>query len=147
MCALLLCLYLTFAQPDTARRIGLSTPLRDQVIRENDELYFVFEYMEGNLYQYLKDRDKFYPETRIRNWLYQIVQSLAHMHRQGYFHRDLKPGAAFLIAARGDSRFQAVLVFCVVSSTPHAPCSVAPAALSCGAYPLLSSCRERPRHE
>ena len=64
-----------------------------EVIRENEELYFVFEFMEGNLYQYLKDRDSFYPETRIRNWLYQIVQSLAHMHRHGYFHRDMKPGA------------------------------------------------------
>ena len=25
-----------------------------EVIRENDELYFVFEYMEGNLYELMK---------------------------------------------------------------------------------------------
>jgi len=28
------------------------------VIRENDELYFVFEYMAQNLYQQIKDRDR-----------------------------------------------------------------------------------------
>jgi len=62
-----------------------------EVIRENDELYFVFEFMEVNLYQCIKDRDKYFPESRIRNWLYQIMQSIAYVHKQGFFHRDLKP--------------------------------------------------------
>ena len=62
-----------------------------EVIRENDELYFVFEYLDCNLYQVMKDRDKLLPESRIRNWLYQIFQGLAYMHKHGYFHRDMKP--------------------------------------------------------
>ena len=62
-----------------------------EVIRENDELYFVFEFLDCNLYQVMKDRDKLLPETRIRNWLYQIFQGLAYMHKHGYFHRDMKP--------------------------------------------------------
>jgi serine/threonine protein kinase len=61
------------------------------VIRENDELFFVFEFMEANLYQMTKDRDRFFPESKVRNWMYQIMQSLAFMHKQGYFHRDIKP--------------------------------------------------------
>lgn len=28
-----------------------------EVLRENDEVYFVFEFMEGNLYQLTKHRD------------------------------------------------------------------------------------------
>lgn len=39
----------------------------------------------------MKDRDKLLPESRIRNWLYQIFQGLAYMHKHGYFHRDMKP--------------------------------------------------------
>ena len=62
-----------------------------EVIRENDELYFVFEFLDCNLYQVMKDRDKLLPESRIRNWLYQIFQGLAYMHKHGYFHRDMKP--------------------------------------------------------
>lgn len=62
-----------------------------QVIRENDELYFVFEYMTQNLYQQIKDRDKYFPESRVRSWIYQILQSIAYLHKHGYFHRDLKP--------------------------------------------------------
>ncbi len=42
----------------------------------------------------MKDRDKYFPESRIRNWCYQILQGLAFMHKQGYFHRDMKPGEA-----------------------------------------------------
>jgi len=62
-----------------------------EVIRENDELYFVFEFLDCNLYQSMKERDKLFPESRIRNWLYQILQGLAYIHKQGYFHRDMKP--------------------------------------------------------
>ncbi|KAJ9590218.1 hypothetical protein L9F63_016668, partial [Diploptera punctata] len=62
-----------------------------EVIRENDTLYFVFEYMKENLYQLMKDRDKFFPEPVVRNMMYQVLQGLAFMHRHGFFHRDMKP--------------------------------------------------------
>nr|XP_002124422.3 serine/threonine-protein kinase ICK [Ciona intestinalis] len=62
-----------------------------EVIRENNQLYFVFEYMKENLYQLMKDRDKYLPEASIRNMVYQVLQGLAFMHKHGYFHRDMKP--------------------------------------------------------
>ncbi|CAA0820443.1 Protein kinase superfamily protein [Striga hermonthica] len=62
-----------------------------EVIRESDVLYFVFEYMECNLYQLMKDRGSFFSETEVRNWCFQVFQGLAYMHQRGYFHRDLKP--------------------------------------------------------
>ncbi|KAI3703585.1 hypothetical protein L1987_73775 [Smallanthus sonchifolius] len=62
-----------------------------EVVRENDILYFVFEYMECSLYQLMKDRLKCFLEARIKNWCFQVFQGLAYMHQRGYFHRDLKP--------------------------------------------------------
>ncbi|XP_024363189.1 cyclin-dependent kinase F-4 isoform X2 [Physcomitrium patens] len=62
-----------------------------EVIRENDELFFVFEYMEYNLYQLIKDKDKPFSESEVRSWAFQILQALEYMHKNGYFHRDLKP--------------------------------------------------------
>lgn len=66
-----------------------------EVIRENDTLYFVFEYMKENLYQLMKERydhgDKLFPEQMIANMIYQVLQGLAFMHKHGYFHRDMKP--------------------------------------------------------
>lgn len=62
-----------------------------EVIREENELFFVFEYMEGNLYDVMKSRDKLFPESTVRNYMYQIFQGLAFMHKHGFFHRDIKP--------------------------------------------------------
>ncbi len=45
-----------------------------------------------NLYQMIKDQTHAFPESRIRHWCFQILQGLAYMHAQGYFHRDMKPG-------------------------------------------------------
>ncbi|GJN21954.1 hypothetical protein PR202_gb09478 [Eleusine coracana subsp. coracana] len=39
-----------------------------EVIRENDILYFIMEYMEYNLYQLMKDRVKPFSESEVRNW-------------------------------------------------------------------------------
>jgi len=49
-----------------------------EVIRENDTLYFVFEYMKENLYQLMKERyeaqgDRKFPEHLIKNMMYQVV--------------------------------------------------------------------------
>ncbi|XP_021720121.1 serine/threonine-protein kinase MHK-like isoform X1 [Chenopodium quinoa] len=62
-----------------------------EVVRENNELFFIFEYMECNLYHLMKERQRPFSEEEIRNLLTQVLQGLAHMHWNGYFHRDLKP--------------------------------------------------------
>ena len=58
-----------------------------EVIRENDELFFVFEFLEQNVYQMTKDRKKFLPDARIRHIMFQILSGLAYMHKHGFFHR------------------------------------------------------------
>ncbi|KAF7214078.1 serine/threonine-protein kinase MAK isoform X3 [Nothobranchius furzeri] len=63
-----------------------------EVIRENDHLYFVFEYMKENLYQLMKDREnKMLTENEIRNIMFQVLSGLAFVHKHGFFHRDMKP--------------------------------------------------------
>ncbi|XP_029979718.1 serine/threonine-protein kinase MAK isoform X2 [Sphaeramia orbicularis] len=63
-----------------------------EVIRENDHLYFVFEYMKENLYQLMKDREtKMFSENEIRNIMFQVLTGLAFVHKHGFFHRDMKP--------------------------------------------------------
>jgi len=62
-----------------------------EVFRVNEELHFVFEFMEENAYQLIKDRKEALPENKIRSLMYQTFQGLAYMHRHGFFHRDMKP--------------------------------------------------------
>ncbi|XP_038692942.1 serine/threonine-protein kinase MHK-like isoform X2 [Tripterygium wilfordii] len=62
-----------------------------EVVRENNELFFIFEYMEYNLYQRMREQERPFSEEEIRNFMSQLLQGLTHMHRNGYFHRDLKP--------------------------------------------------------
>lgn len=50
-----------------------------EIIKQNNELHFVFEYMEQNVYQLMKDRQKPFNEIHIRNIIYQAVQGLAYM--------------------------------------------------------------------
>ena len=37
-----------------------------EVIRVNDDLYFVFDFMDNNVYEIIKDRTKNLPEERIK---------------------------------------------------------------------------------
>jgi len=71
-----------------------------EVIRENDELHLVFEYMEANLYQLMKDRTTNFPEKSVRNIVYQMLQSLCYVHKHGYFHRDMKPENLLVTAGK-----------------------------------------------
>lgn len=56
------------------------------------ELHFVFECMEGNLYQLTKSRKGRPLAAGLVSSIYeQIVLGLDHIHEHGYFHRDMKP--------------------------------------------------------
>ena len=41
-----------------------------EVIRVNDDLYFVFEYMENDVYKIMKDRTKNFPEEKVKSIIY-----------------------------------------------------------------------------
>lgn len=62
----------------------------------------------------MKDRDKLFPESRIRNWCYQVFQGLAYVHKHGYFHRDMKPGmGAGIPAACKMARVSLLILGCL----------------------------------
>lgn len=62
-----------------------------EVIKQKNELYLVFEYLDQNIYQLLKDRRRPMGEIEIRNIMFQTLQGLYYVHKLGFFHRDLKP--------------------------------------------------------
>ncbi|KDN36205.1 hypothetical protein K437DRAFT_241302 [Tilletiaria anomala UBC 951] len=68
-------------------------PLYDAfLLPTTHELHFVFECMEGNLYQLTKSRKgRPLAQGLIATIFRQIVEGLHHIHTHGYFHRDLKP--------------------------------------------------------
>lgn len=68
-------------------------PLYDAFISpKSHELYFVFECMEGNLYQLTKSRrGRPLAAGLIASCFHQISSGLYHIHGHGYFHRDMKP--------------------------------------------------------
>jgi serine/threonine protein kinase len=62
-----------------------------EVFRINEELNMVFEFMDENVYELIRDRVTPLPENRVRSIIGQVLQGLAYIHRHGFFHRDLKP--------------------------------------------------------
>lgn len=84
------------ALPQSLRKLSphpAIIPLYDAFISPtNGGLFFVFECMEGNLYQLTKSRKgKPFVAGLIASCFHQLVGGLHHIHRNGYFHRDLKP--------------------------------------------------------
>lgn len=47
--------------------------------------------MEQNLYDAIKGRTNYLPEARVKFYIYQLLKAIEHMHRNGIFHRDIKP--------------------------------------------------------
>jgi protein kinase len=41
-----------------------------EVIRVNDDLYFVFDFMDNNVYEIMKDRTKSLPEDKIKSYIF-----------------------------------------------------------------------------
>eukprot|EP00397_Hematodinium_sp_SG-2012_P013652 GEMP01013871.1.p1 GENE.GEMP01013871.1~~GEMP01013871.1.p1 ORF type:complete len:479 (+),score=80.97 GEMP01013871.1:96-1532(+) len=54
-------------------------------------LALVFELMDMNLYELIRGRRHYLPEDKVRLYMYSLMKALDHMHRNGIFHRDVKP--------------------------------------------------------
>lgn len=67
--------------------IKLCEVLYDQPTRR---LALVFELMDMNIYELIRGRRQYLAETRIKIYMYQLLKSMDHMHRNGIFHRDIK---------------------------------------------------------
>ena len=46
---------------------------------------------QANLYEFMKSRVRAIPESKVRNIMFQTMQAVNHVHKHGYFHRDMKP--------------------------------------------------------
>jgi serine/threonine protein kinase len=65
-----------------------------EVVKVSDDLYFVFELLDQNvlqLYTEVREKGKSLTESQIKSVIYQTSAGLAYMHKQGFFHRDMKP--------------------------------------------------------
>jgi protein kinase len=84
-----------------------------EVIRDKEELYYIFEFMETSLFKVMRGFHRsssspprqdeavssgtahaegpWFSEAQIQSILFQLFRGLAHMHKHGFFHRDIKP--------------------------------------------------------
>lgn len=83
------------------------------------ELYFVFECMEGNLFQLTKSRKgRPLASGLIASIFYQTLAGLHHCHAHGYFHRDLKP-ENLLITTTGLADYPASSLYALPGAPPE----------------------------
>ncbi|NXP02310.1 MOK kinase, partial [Thinocorus orbignyianus] len=54
-------------------------------------LSLICELMDMNIYELIKGMKKPLPGKKIKNYMYQLCKSLEYIHRNGIFHRDVKP--------------------------------------------------------
>ena len=69
-----------------------------EVVRENTELFLIFEFMEMNVYQIAFTRSEklgslqnIFNDKEIRSIMCQTLLGLSAIHKGGFMHRDLKP--------------------------------------------------------
>lgn len=59
--------------------------------RPSGRLALVFEIMEMNIYELIRGRKQKLPDLKVKNYMWQLLKALDHMHRNNIFHRDIKP--------------------------------------------------------
>ncbi|KAK3748050.1 hypothetical protein RRG08_029900 [Elysia crispata] len=59
--------------------------------KKSGTLILVCELMDMNIYEMIRGKKQFLPEATVKALMYQLVKAVEHMHRNGIFHRDVKP--------------------------------------------------------
>ncbi|XP_005093100.2 MAPK/MAK/MRK overlapping kinase [Aplysia californica] len=67
--------------------------------KKSGTLVLVCELMDMNIYEMIREvnprqtrgKRHYLPERKIKHYMYQLLKSIDHMHRNGIFHRDVKP--------------------------------------------------------
>ena len=62
-----------------------------EVIRENSRLYFVFEYVKGDLLGLMREKAEPFPEFWIRSVIQQVLQVRSSYHLKYYFNFHVCP--------------------------------------------------------
>lgn len=81
----------------TLRRLNHANVVKlKEVIRVQNDVYLVFEYMSGTILDHMRDYRRFrgangLPNDEVQSIMKQVLLGLAFVHDRGYFHRDLKP--------------------------------------------------------
>lgn len=85
----------------------LQTLKHENVVRlyemmvSNGAVYMVFEYMDHDLTGILSQSHFKFSEAHLKSLCKQMLQGLAHLHRKGVIHRDIK-GSNILLNSRGE---------------------------------------------
>lgn len=59
--------------------------------RHAGKLAFVFELMDQNPYECLKNKKTPLTPNKIKHYMFQLLQAIQYIHKKGIFHRDIKP--------------------------------------------------------
>lgn len=74
-----------------------------QVFRDNDTAYLAMDYIRGpDLLQTVEGRVPRLSPQRITHLLHRLLDALAHLHGQGFLHRDISPDNILLDEATGE---------------------------------------------
>ncbi|XP_001632353.3 MAPK/MAK/MRK overlapping kinase isoform X2 [Nematostella vectensis] len=59
--------------------------------RKSGKLALIMELMDLNLYELIRGKRHYLPEAKVKSYMFQLLKSIDHAHRNGIFHRDVKP--------------------------------------------------------
>ena len=72
-----------------------------EIAEENDQIFIVMEYVEGNTLRVLLNSSSEFPIPNSTNIISQIAEGLSRAHKAGIVHRDIKP-ANIIITHQGE---------------------------------------------
>ena len=63
-----------------------------ETLRCDNQLYIVMELLDKDLGKIIRGRrHEPFTEDEVRSFMYQLINGLSYIHKNGFFHRDLKP--------------------------------------------------------